>query len=96
MTACVASGGALAPQPSRATGVGPEPLRIDPYFQVPISVWRVWTSQTFDLKFDIEAKSQKKETSDLRKSGEKGGGKGLAIIRGNSGPTPVVRGWLRD
>ena len=33
----------------------------------------------------------KKETSDLKKRGEQG----LAMIRRDSGPTPVARGWLR-
>jgi len=37
-------------------------------------------------------RSQNEETPDLKKSEKKRGGKGLAIIRGNSGPTPVARG----
>jgi len=40
----------------------------------------------------IEVKSQKEETSDFKKKWETGG-KRQTLIRGNSGPTPVARGF---
>jgi len=43
----------------------------------------------------IEVQSQNEETSDLPKSGENKGIKGLAKIRRACGPTPVARGWLQ-
>jgi len=98
-TGRAANGGALAQELPRATGVGPELPRIVGHSHPFLPLFpQDRTFQTSDLKFDIvvkfEVKSQKKETSDLKKV-EKGIGKGMAIIRGNSGPTPVAQSWLR-
>jgi len=104
--ACLASTGALAPEPPRATGLGPEPPRIvgcsNPFFP-PFSL----RSDVSDIQFQIGqfglinfVLSQNEEMFDFNKRGkwgEKGKmrkNQGLATIRGNSGPTSVARGWL--
>jgi len=50
------------------------------------------------LRFEIgclQTSDLKKTQKDPEKKVGKQIGNGMAIIRGNSGPTPVARGWLR-